>query len=109
MGLFLQWKARLAFARPEPAVALGRLRSDPATESSLVGVDMRSPSCIVGTEIDGLLGSFKGSITGKTRTGSSPKGAGGESGAGGANGGAIPAIEDLRIHYPGREVGPRSL
>ena len=102
-------EGEIGFARPDPAVAPGRLGFDPATEPSPGGVDMGSASFEVGTKIDGTLGSSKGPITGRTRTGSIPKGGGGGSGAGGAKGGTIPATGVLRIHYPGREFEPRSL
>ena len=99
----------VGFTTPESAVATGRLGFDPATEPSPGGVDMGGASFIVGTKIDGTLGSSKGPITGRTRTGSIPKRGGGGGGAGGAKGGTIPATGDLRIHYPGREIEPRSL
>ena len=80
-------------------MAPGRLGSDATTGASSGRVGMGSASSIVGTGI-GTLGSSKGPITGRARTGSTPRGGGGGSGAGGASSGTILATGDIENPSP---------
>ena len=93
----------VGFTSPDPVVAPGRLGSDPVIGLNPVGVGIESASLIVGTKIDGTLGSSKGPITGRSWIGSTPKGGGGASGAGGAGeakGRTILAIGDFENPLP---------
>ena len=81
-------------------MAPGRLGSDPAIGASTGGVGIDNGFFVVGAEIYGPPGSFKGPITGRARIGITPRGGGGASGAGGARGGTIPATEDFEDPLP---------